>query len=526
MANRELGVLRPMAKFFSFLAAGVSAVIALQCVDCPSASALELDWSGQFASEATFVLNYSMDGSDRGAAVDATRAGKGGYYIPGGGSKDANFESLFLRLRPKLVVNDNIYIKSEWWVGDPIYGLFGSSLPYQIDQRQFYSFNSRGSAISAQRVWAELVTDLGTVQVGRMPLNWGLGLVWSSGDDLWSRYMSTGDGIRWVAKFGAFSFIPSVLVNTSGNTIGGSCTVTGGICVPGIGSGGVTDYSLIVKYENTEDELEAGVNLIKRLGGSAQDPASGVLTPYGNPQTAGSMNFNTFDFFAKKKFRTLSLGVEVPIVTGNMAGSTYQTFGVATEANWKINETWEPMLKVGYAPGQSGLGTSKIDTFRAFYFNPNYHVGMIMFNYQLANFAGPQTRNNSNLNESSLASPYDNPIVNAAYASLGANIKPWEKWTFKPSFLYAVAPNAAGGSPFHYNYWNRQVHATTPGTAQGAILGAEIDLGISFQWDEYFQFSLDNGVFFPGSFYAFSNTPTQNTTSPVFATAVRVGITF
>src|SRR4051812_39971401 len=81
--------------------------------------ALELDWSGQFWSEFNFVHNYAMDPSDQGASLDPVRNAAGGYYIPGGGYQDASFQSLFLRLRPKLVVNDNIYIKSEWWVGDP-----------------------------------------------------------------------------------------------------------------------------------------------------------------------------------------------------------------------------------------------------------------------------------------------------------------------------------------------------------------------------------------------------------------------
>jgi hypothetical protein len=172
------------------------------------------------------------------------------------------------------------------------------------------------------------------------------------------------------------------------------------------------------------------------------------------------------------------------------------------------------------------MSGSTIDNYKAFYFNPNYHIAMIMFNYQLANFAGPQTQNNPTLNPSNLKSPYDNPIVDAQYVSLATQIKPWEKWTFRPTFAYAVAPKTAANGQNFFNYWTRTVETNNSGKNQGSNLGWELDLGITFQWDEYFTFSFDNGVFFPGSFYAFSNTPQDNATSPVFASSVRIGVNF
>ena len=105
-------------------------------------------------------------------------------------------------------------------MGDPTYGMFGNSAPYQVDEHQYYSTQSRGSYISAQRFWAEVLTDFGTLQVGRTPLDWGLGVVWNAGDNLWDHYESTGDSIRLISKFGAFSFIPSFVSVATGNSIG------------------------------------------------------------------------------------------------------------------------------------------------------------------------------------------------------------------------------------------------------------------------------------------------------------------
>jgi hypothetical protein len=238
------------------------------------------------------------------------------------------------------------------------------------------------------------------------------------------------------------------------------------------------------------------------------------------------MNYNIYDFYARKKLNRFTFAGEVPIVSGQLASATLQSFGVAGEVNWKVSDPLSFDLKVGYASGQPGLSSSTLDSFKAFYFNPNYHIGMILFNYQLANFAAPQTANVAGVNATQLRSPYDNPIVNTTYFSLAAPIKPWEKWTFKPGLLYAIAPQTAGSTSNFYNYWTKTTATSTPGKVQGTSLGWEFDLGITFQWDEAFQFSFDNGIYFPGSYYAYSNTQTDNAQSMVYASSVRIGVNF
>ena len=492
-----------------------------------SVHALEIDWSGQFWSEFNFVHNYTLDSTGAGLSIDNARLNGQGYYIPAGGNRNATFQSLFLRLTPKVVVNDNVILKSEWWVGDPIFGMFGNGLPQTSDQTQHYSTFSRGSLISAQRFWGEFISDFGTIQVGRVPLQWGLGVVWNSGDALWSRYMSTGDAIRWIAKFGSFTFAPSMIVPTIGNTIAGSCTVIGQNCTPGqTGAGGVVDYSLVVKYESAEEDFEGGLNVIKRLGGVSQDPNSSLTA---NGRT--SRNILTYDLYAKKKFNQFSVGAELPIGTGLVAGTTYKGLGFAGELGWKASEDWNVLMKFGYASGQAHANADgSLGSFDSFYFHPNYHLGMIMFNYQLAQFHRPQTTNSrapGGLPQAQLGSPYDNPIVNAQYIALSTQYKANEQWSIRPSLIYAVAPQAAKAGQAFYNYWSRQVTAANTATRdQSKSLGLELDLGVTFQWDDHFMITWDNGVYLPGKFYAFSGTPTENATSAVFASSVRLGVSF
>ena len=515
-----------------------------------TASALELDWSGQFRAESTLLRKYSLDDTALGQSQDVNRVGQGGYYIPGGGAETANFQELFLKLRPKLVVNDNIYIKSEWWVGDPVYGFYGNAYPNSFDQRQFYSTQSRGSTITAQRFWAEFLSDIGTIQVGRAPLQWGLGLVWNAGDGPWDHYESTGDTIRLISKFGAFSFIPAITKYSMGNNVAGGCSYNNNgptFCTSNLGGGGLSDYSLAFKYENPDDEFEVGLNFIKRIAGGGQDVSisgngkdssqSGPVGPgntsdpsvdpvTGRPyHDVAGMNFNTWDIYGKKKVGKFNFSGEIPIVAGDLEGVGYNAFAIATEIDWHINDTWEITSKQGHAPGQPSSTFDRPDKYRAFFFNPNYKLGLIMFNYQLANIAGPNSLNSPNANASSLQSPYDNPIVNANYLALGGQLHA-EKWHFHSEFITASALETAQPGQNFYNTWNRRYYTNNANVTQSKSLGSEIDFGTSFHWDEAFQFGLDWGWFFPGDFYKFSNTGFQNATGSVFAVNLKVGVTF
>jgi hypothetical protein len=509
------------------LALLLSAVV---CLSAVSASALELDWSGQFRSEFTYIKTYTLDGQAAANGVDPNRVdanGPKGYYIKEGGSNDAQFQTLFMKLQPKLIVNDNITIKSEWWVGDPVYGFYGNASPYTSDQKTYYSTFSRGSFITAQRFWGEFLTDFGTFKLGRIPLNYGMGLIWNSGDDMWSHYESTGDAVGLVSKFGAFSFIPTFVSYSTGNNIGGACqgpaTTTTGTCTPLAGSGGLSDYSIQVKYENLDEDFEAGVNFIRRIAGAAQDnnPNAGYVW---DGATTG-LNYNTYDIYLKKKIGKLEMASEIPVVNGSVGGVPYSTWAFAADLDWRVNEPWEFDTKFGHAPGQPNGPTQQPGSYKGFYFNPDYKIALIMFNYQFRAFSGPNTLNNPNVQPSQLQSPYDNPITNANYLSFRPILHA-DKWKFHANYAFAKAPQAAQNGQQFWNTWSRQMQLNNSGVNQGSWLGWEMDYGADFQYDQYFVFGLELGWWFPGSYYGFSNTATSNSTNAVMAAAARVGVQF
>jgi hypothetical protein len=337
-------------------------------------------------------------------------------------------------------------------------------------------------------------------------LHWGLGVVWNSGDGVFDRYQSTGDVIRMISKFGSFSFSPALVKYSMGNTVGGACNYSAGTCNSLEGSGAVADYSLMLKFENPDEDFEGGVNYIKRIGGSAQDNYLRYGYAVGGAQTAAAMNFNTWDIYGRKNFGKVSLGAEIPIVSGDLGGVGYSTFAAAVEAGWKPNDTWDASLRVGHAPGQPSIATTTPDTFKAFYFNPAYKLGLIMFNYQPANFAGVQSNNNATTaaTGTQLASPYDNPIVNANYLSVMGGFRT-QRWHFHGAFTFATALEAADAGLNFYNTNQRTFFTNGTGSSQSKALGWEMDYGTTFHWDENFQVNLDFGWYFPGAYYQFSN---------------------
>ncbi|MBU6375052.1 MAG: hypothetical protein KGQ59_03580 [Bdellovibrionales bacterium] len=447
--------------------------------------ALDLDWAGDFRAENHWLSNYRMNSANPQPGAPGTTRG----YAVAGANK-AQFQSLFFRLKPRVIVNDNVYLHSEWWFGSPAYGFFGDAGPTQ-DRNSFNSTFSDGGTLTAQRFWAEILTDVGNVHVGRAPLQWGLGLVWNAGDGLYDRFQSTGDVIRMVSKFGAFSFAPAAVKYTSGSSISGSS---------------VSDYAIALKYENSDEEFEGGVNFIRRVGTG--------LRAF-NETAFGDVNMTTWDIFTRKKLGKFELLAESPIVTGKVSGGEYSTYALALEGRYAASDSWNFFTKAGHVPGQSG----DEGKFRGYFLHPNYKLGLILFNYQFAHFGI------NNVGSGANGSVFNAPITNANYLHLGGDYTSG-KWQFRGSWTYAQARETAGTTGRFYNQWTRSFENAGGSTAQSSSLGWELDAGTTLKWDDHFEFKADAGLFFPGDFFKYTGTATENQTGTIAAFVMGIGTKF
>lgn len=463
-----------------------------------TAQAMDLDWSGQFRTEAVMINNYAPESN--------ATTGQGGYEVFQAGTKSARFQTLFLRLRPKLIVNDNVAIKSEWWLGNPITGFYGVDYPgsTRADQRYYNSTFSGGSTISAQRFWAEFLTDLGTFQVGRAPQHWGLGLIHHSGDGLFDRYQSTGDTFKMISKFGNFALIPAHTKYNLGDAAGGS-------------GFSLSEFTLGLRYENPDEDFQGGVNLVRRLAG-------GQSTPLWINGQSGVQNITIWDIYGQKKIGKFDFGVEAPIFNGQLQEQAYKAFAIATEMKYRANDSWSFTAKLGKAPGQPNSPTTTPEKWSMVSFHPNYRLGLLMFNYNFRNFSGNNNPNTA-AGAGALKSIYDNPITNAKYLMLGGAFTT-DKWRFSGSFITASADKAAEFGQHFFNTQDRTFSTPTAVKNQGTSLGTEIDLGIALNWDEYTTFALDTGLLMQGDFYKFVNGPTDNDLKSILGVVASIGVRF
>ncbi len=496
------------------------------------AYAMNIDWSGYFRADHRFVHNYQIDKSAPGNSVDPNA---GGAYIPGEGDRSGTFTSVFMKLKPKVLVSDNVIVRSEWNVGDPIFGFFGRNIP-SYDRNSIFSQSKDGMSLSVARLWLDTHTDFGTLEVGRAPFHWGLGVIFNSGDKMWDRFQSTTDTIRLVSKFGFLTLMPLYAKEAMGrNLIGARNPLNDEVLA---GSDDVTDYGLALKYNNPEEDLEAGVMYYKRNASDTQTNFYFPSTATKFTPGANGMNLKLLDLFAHKKWRRLELAGEMPIFTGTVgdvngvgARNSYRATAIALEAALNY-DTWKHSLKLGRAPGQGPAPvTGKGDSFGALYFHRAYKLGMIMFNYNLANFgdanpdAIPGTTNPTSA-PAVVQSPFDAAIVNAKYLML-ATEKHWEQWSLGLGWVYAKADQTASKGSDFYNHRSKQWNGAAANADQGDSLGMEFDAGTKYNWDDHITFGADLGFFFPGNYYAFINKADQEAqTNMVTAITLNAGTTF
>ncbi len=470
-----------------------------------TAQAMDLDWHGQFRAETNWLWGYS-----HGVALTNPTNVDQGYTIPYNGSSPASFQNLFLRLDPRVIVNDNATIYTDIWVGTPDQGFFGSDL---TSQGKFHNTSTGRATISMNEFYAELATDFGTLKIGRAPLHWGLGLVWNNTHALFDRLPSTGDIIGLTTKLGAFKLMPAMVKYRLGSNLGG--TYSSATNSTSEGWSGAADYTLGLAYENPDEQLDAGLLFMRRISGAnanVVNPLSGVAS---NSATAG-YGYNLWDFYLKKKASIFTVAVEVPLVSGQVQGVNYSSVAAAVDARAQLNDHWTIKAGFGQADGQDNISSTQSPSkMSSFYFHPDYRPGLIMFNFNRRNFSNG-------------SSAYNDPITNARFFSLGIDYGTG-KWSYTLQGITASAMYTASGilGTAYHNTLDGTFHATGAGaTAQRPGMGVEVDYLMGYQWDEAIRLGMQMGLLFPGKFYEFSNSSVVNKQKVVFATVMNMSVKF
>lgn len=146
--------------------------------------------------------------------------------LQGSGRGTLSSANMRLRLEPTMNVSERVRVKAQIDVLDNY--VLGSSVSTLFDQSRapypsFFYGSSRQltdndptadrPAIQPKRVWAEVQTPVGLLSFGRMPSEWGLGILTTAGRELNADYGDTVDRIQFAlppveTPIGKITFVP------------------------------------------------------------------------------------------------------------------------------------------------------------------------------------------------------------------------------------------------------------------------------------------------------------------------------
>ena len=196
-----------MSKFTTQIIGGLSALLLVS-----SASfAATVEVNGFVGFDSNIISKFDHNN----ATATDTDGDKKTQAIKNTGKNTAGFQSYLFHLDPTIIINDAATIKGEISTNYGRGGLLGESTQSAQNPQWFAptyllstQVNNGSNALTINQLYAELYTDLGTVQLGRFAQHWGLGAINHAGTSPWNRYVSAKDGIAIKAKIGHFKITP------------------------------------------------------------------------------------------------------------------------------------------------------------------------------------------------------------------------------------------------------------------------------------------------------------------------------
>ncbi len=336
-----------------------------------------LVWSG-----ASFAATMNFSGTLRAETASYNNLGLG---AAASGSK--NYIAARALLNPNLVVDDHFSIKSQWsLLSSPFFT--PAVGPLRSGQGSWIFGDPRAVAFNLTRVWLEWTSDIGVFRLGRMPVSWGYGMMYDSGDTLWDDFQSTLDRIEYRLHLG---YVIGALAYSKG--LKNSVLATN--------NDDQEFFSAYLRYDNPEVEVEAGLLFEKQQRSATQATAltAGSGNPYVQPGStafpnstgmASPLSNNAVDLYLKKTSGYLTYGGEVSWLNGNAitpsgAIRDLNAFGVLLNVALDYRKV-KTFLEFVYATGDADTNADTMTGFTLLH--RNRRPGLILGRELLGTYAG------------------------------------------------------------------------------------------------------------------------------------------
>ena len=417
-----------------------------------------------------------------------------------------------LRLKPEIKVTDGVSVHGRLdlltnpWTHNFKYKA-GSIMGMSETSSSQFQNNFFRPGLDVTHLYFSWSNELVKLIGGRMPLHFGLGLLFDEGDDSLDHFADYIDGIGVEFKIGNLEIHPSF------GLLGESL------------SGGVNAYEILLQlqYELVDSGLLFGLMYDTRIATqNGRQFAYGPLVPetsrrlyfpeYSSlPVPSGSppdgltdpgvnrWSTQTVGAYVKKDFAFGSVSLEADFVFSSTVGLRsaasssepleLSSYGLVAEIASHPSASWKWGLKTGYLSGDDPGTEGRYEGFIA---NRNYNVGMLMFNhaigyqdtiggsYRVYNQNAQQVNDESGINSQRENLPDVEYLTNAFF--IAPSLK---KSLFKNGYL---TTNVVWATLLQNSIWG-----------EGKNLGVEVDLGFLYESSRYLALGIEGGLLFPGS---------------------------
>ena len=360
---------------------------------------------------------------------------------PGVGNSESFFETRLL-IRPDIVVDDRFTIRTEWVVA-PGPGDTNDLPPY------FGTALGNSLSLGVSRAYLDWVSDWGVFSVGRMPKNWGLGLLYDAGNDPYDDFVTTRDRASFKALLGNLALqIGYEKLND------------------GLLSHSQDDadaYELSIEYSNPESMMDVGLLYTRNVAMTGSPAAS----------DRASVSSHFLSVYSKKRWDRLQVGGELV----NESAKNYSVIGMLAQIDY-MPGVWELGMDIGFASGSDKTNFS---------FHPNYKPFLILFNQSAGPGANPASIRGGASGASAVGQPVGQGTGNGAFLT-------------KLSATYGTESQS-----FRYGMDVGYANLARQGSNAGTSLGVETDLHLTQKWYDNFRTTYALGFLFPGT--AFGTNP-------------------
>lgn len=438
-----------------------------------------------FATSGAFAVTMNFEGTFRTEGSYYNNTGLGNAAVP----KDKAFIYNRALLNPSVVIDDHFSVKSQWSLLTspslaPASGNFAGSAMV-VGNGGYVLGDPNATAMVLQRAWLEWTSDVGVLRMGRMPFDWGYGVLWDDGSrDIWDDFQTTLDRLEYRLNLGYINFGVSYSKTFKAATLGS-------------GSDAVF-FSGFLQYKNPETDFEGGILYenqwrapdltanFKNGAGAPRNPNPWAVPPGVPPasqpqlarQTPFPLSNHVLDLYVKKGLGAFTVGGEFSYLAGKAldfggdgATDDLGAFALLARASYEKHQL-KAYAEVLYATGDDNNNDNTQSGFLLLH--RNRRPGLILGRELLGPYA-----QNAVSQGSCVAYSGANTFSGCLYAKVGASYDWTSTITTGLDFIYA-----------------RKVAV---GAGEDPALGFEIDAGVSYLLYQNFVVGANAGFLMPGA---------------------------